>query len=282
MPHDPGRGSDPFGRGRDRLRSRSKGVWGMDVTQVRVFPVEEEKLKACVASIIDDGFVVTVEHLVAALDAARPAVYCRLVETRGSTPQKAGAMMLVSPRSGRSQADSGPPGIVDVHAHWHPQPYVDAMIALGRTGGPLARNPLNVDLDRRLEWMDEHGVETHCLTILTPAVQWAPGDVGAHLARIVNDAAIEAHEAHPTRFIAGVATPVQDPRRSLEELNRVAGNPAFRGVHLPNAHNGEDYIFEPEFEPDGLAMIAVPFELGDAVEVAARELYYTMGDSDLF
>ena len=158
-------------------------------------------------------------------------------------------MMLASSRPGRAQGDSGPPGIVDVHAHWHPQPYVDAMHALGRTGGPLARNPLNVDLDRRLEWMDEHGVETHCLTILTPAVQWAPGDVGAHLARIVNDAAIEAHEAHPTRFIAGVATPVQDPRRSLEELNRVAGNPAFRGVHLPNAHNGEDYIFEPEFEP---------------------------------
>ncbi len=34
-------------------------------------------------------------HLLDALDASRPVVYCRLVETRGSTPQKAGAAMLV-------------------------------------------------------------------------------------------------------------------------------------------------------------------------------------------
>src|SRR2546430_974570 len=33
--------------------------------------------------------------LIAAIDAARPVAWCRLVETRGSTPQKAGAAMLV-------------------------------------------------------------------------------------------------------------------------------------------------------------------------------------------
>ncbi|HUE71807.1 MAG TPA: XdhC family protein [Pirellulaceae bacterium] len=38
-----------------------------------------------------------VRQLIAALDAGRPVAYCRLVETRGSTPQKAGAMMLVYP-----------------------------------------------------------------------------------------------------------------------------------------------------------------------------------------
>jgi xanthine dehydrogenase accessory factor len=36
-----------------------------------------------------------VSQLLAALDAGRPTAYCRLVETRGSTPQKAGATMLV-------------------------------------------------------------------------------------------------------------------------------------------------------------------------------------------
>src|SRR4051812_10303946 len=35
------------------------------------------------------------DQLCAAIEAARPLAYCRLVETRGSTPQKAGAMMLV-------------------------------------------------------------------------------------------------------------------------------------------------------------------------------------------
>jgi xanthine dehydrogenase accessory factor len=36
-----------------------------------------------------------IRQLLAALDAGRPTAYCRLVETRGSTPQKAGAAMLV-------------------------------------------------------------------------------------------------------------------------------------------------------------------------------------------
>lgn len=35
------------------------------------------------------------QQLLHALDANRPVAYCRLVETRGSTPQKAGALMLV-------------------------------------------------------------------------------------------------------------------------------------------------------------------------------------------
>lgn len=37
------------------------------------------------------------QQLLEALSAGRPVAYCRLVETRGSTPQKAGALMLVFP-----------------------------------------------------------------------------------------------------------------------------------------------------------------------------------------
>jgi xanthine dehydrogenase accessory factor len=40
-------------------------------------------------------------ELTAALDQQRPCVYCAVVETRGSTPQKAGAAMLVFPDGGQ-------------------------------------------------------------------------------------------------------------------------------------------------------------------------------------
>jgi xanthine dehydrogenase accessory factor len=40
-------------------------------------------------------------ELTTALEAGRPCVYCALVETRGSTPQKAGAAMLVYPDGGQ-------------------------------------------------------------------------------------------------------------------------------------------------------------------------------------
>src|SRR6516165_10229538 len=40
-------------------------------------------------------------ELTTALDQQRPCVYCAVVETRGSTPQKAGAAMLVFPDGGQ-------------------------------------------------------------------------------------------------------------------------------------------------------------------------------------
>src|SRR5262249_55225309 len=48
---------------------------------------------------LGDGGVMRdlVAELVQVLDAGRPCVYCSVVETRGSTPQKAGAAMLVHP-----------------------------------------------------------------------------------------------------------------------------------------------------------------------------------------
>src|SRR6185295_8993025 len=137
----------------------------------------------------------------------------------------------------------------------HPEAYVKAMAELVQ---PLNPNPLNTDVDQRLAWMDQHGVQTSCLTILTPAHPWAAAEVGARLARLINDAAIEPHAAHPDRFIFGVALPIQSAPAALAELNRVAGKPAFRGVHLANAYQDRDYIFEPEFEP----LLAKAQELG--------------------
>lgn len=43
-----------------------------------------------------------IEELVASVESGRPVAFCRLVETRGSTPQKAGAAMLVYPTGQQS------------------------------------------------------------------------------------------------------------------------------------------------------------------------------------
>jgi aminocarboxymuconate-semialdehyde decarboxylase len=141
-------------------------------------------------------------------------------------------------------------GSIDAHAHWTPEGYVKALAELGRpaSGGPLS--PLMYDLPKRLEWMDERGVKVHLLT-LSGAMpwQWASQDAANRLARIVNDAGIEAHKAFPDRFIAGIAMPMRDPISALRELDRVAGEPGIRAVHLPNSVEGHDYIFEPAYLP---------------------------------
>lgn len=141
-------------------------------------------------------------------------------------------------------------GSIDAHAHWTPEGYVRAAKDLGRqvSGGPLS--PLMFDLEKRVAWMDERGVQMHVLTLSgSMPWQWAAQDAANRLARIVNDAAIEAHKAFPERFIAGVAMPMRDPTAALRELDRVAGEPGMRAVHLPNSVEGHDYVFEPAYLP---------------------------------
>jgi len=67
------------------------------------------------------------------------------------------------------KAGVGKPVSIDCHAHWSPAPYNKALADLGH---PLA-NPYSLDNDlvKRLEWMDEHGILTHCLT-LSGAMPW--------------------------------------------------------------------------------------------------------------
>jgi aminocarboxymuconate-semialdehyde decarboxylase len=141
-------------------------------------------------------------------------------------------------------------GSIDAHAHWAPEPYVRYLADLGRSaaGGPLS--PLMFDLEQRLKWMDERAIGMHMLT-LSGAMpwQWASQDQANRIARIVNDSAIEAHKAFPDRFVAGIAMPMRDPVAALRELDRVAGEPGIRAVHLPNSVEGRDYIFEPAYLP---------------------------------
>jgi aminocarboxymuconate-semialdehyde decarboxylase len=141
-------------------------------------------------------------------------------------------------------------GSIDAHAHWAPQAYIDYAAQLGGkiSGGPIS--PLMYDLESRMKWMDERGVKMHVLTLSgSMPWQWASLDAAEKFAHIVNDAAIEAHKNFPDRFVAGAAIPMRDPNAALKELDRVAGAPGMRAVHLPNSVEGIDYIFEPKYLP---------------------------------
>ena len=144
-----------------------------------------------------------------------------------------------------------PPGSIDAHAHWTPPSYLKILAELGRKGNRSgAPNPLMQDLSARMKWMDERGVQMHVLTLSGGMPwQWASQDQANRMARAVNDAAIEAHKAFPDRFVAGVAMPMRDPVAAVKELDRVAGEPGIRAVHMPNSVEGHDYIFEPAYLP---------------------------------
>jgi predicted TIM-barrel fold metal-dependent hydrolase len=152
-----------------------------------------------------------------------------------------------APQAWAAPQRKGPPIAIDVHAHWAPEGYLKAKADLGR---PDNQSPVNYDMDRRVKWMDEHGVQTQVLTLggFMPW-QWVTPEQGARIARICNDAAVQAHTAFPQRFLAGIEVPAGDAAGSLTELNRMAGKPGMVAVHLPNSLAGREYLFEPAFAP---------------------------------
>ena len=148
-----------------------------------------------------------------------------------------------SPQSGNNR-----PVSIDLHTHWLPPAYNEAMARLGHGGRGGNPDSPSSNLDKRIQWMDTHGVQMHVLTLSGGMPwQWVPSDVGETLAQIINDASVEAHLAHPDRFLGAIELPIRDPKLSLRELNRMAGKPGIRAVHLPNSYEGKDYIFEPQY-----------------------------------
>src|SRR5437870_9111097 len=82
-------------------------------------------------------------RLLDSLAAGQPVAYCRLVETRGSTPQKAGAAMLVFADGSQSGTLGG--GCVEAEVKRR------ALHALNAGGGPAA---LSFTLDDDYGWDD--------------------------------------------------------------------------------------------------------------------------------
>jgi aminocarboxymuconate-semialdehyde decarboxylase len=140
------------------------------------------------------------------------------------------------------------PVSIDMHTHWLPPTYTKALVDVGK---PVANiNPLEADIEQRVKWMDEHGVQMHLLALSGDAVwQLVTAEQAARLAQIVNDAALEAYTKYPERFVAAIELPITDASLSLKELNRMAGKPGMRAVNLGDTIAGRDYVFEAEFAP---------------------------------
>lgn len=151
----------------------------------------------------------------------------------------------------RNPATGGGGGLIDAHAHWVPESYAQALMDLGHPTTSI-HSPLevNVNLEQRVQWMDARGIQMHVLTLDGGMPwQWASSADGARLAQLVNDAAVAAHLKYPTRFMAGIEMPIREPALALRELNRMAGKPGMRAIHLPNSIANSDFVFEPAYEP---------------------------------
>src|SRR5262245_7595634 len=175
---------------------------------------------------------------------------------------------------------------IDVHSHYFPRSFLDLIEKHGPAHGfeyktvegkgpqfkhgHLVTGPVGpkfVDLDARLEAMDEQGVEAHALSLSQPMVYWAPGSLAQALSETYNDALARAHERHPKRLVGLATLPMHEPALALREVERATKLPGVRGFYVATQVLGKDLsdaalfqVFE-RIEASGLPLFLHPVEV---------------------
>ncbi len=92
---------------------------------------------------------------------------------------------------------------------------------------------------RRLEIMDEHGIERQVLSTSSPSVQGLTDSVEAvRLAKEANDLLAEIVARNPDRFSGYAALPMQDPKAAAKEFERAVVELGLKGALLHGHTNG--------------------------------------------
>ena len=101
------------------------------------------------------------------------------------------------------------------------------------------RAPRLSDIALRLKEMDKAGIDVQAVSPAPPQMyHWAEPDMGAELARMVNDRLAEIVSQHPDRFVALGSVPLQDADLAVKELERCIKFLGMRGVEIGGSVNG--------------------------------------------
>jgi len=106
-----------------------------------------------------------------------------------------------------------------------------------------------LDLDERLEWMDEQGIDVQVLSAWMDFSAYVldPED-GAWLARSLNETTAESIGKHPERFWAMAAVPLQAPDLAVDELRHAVRELGMVAVEIATSVvDGE--LDDPALEP---------------------------------
>ena len=154
--------------------------------------------------------------------------------------------------------------IIDVHNHFYPPEYLDALragdsavrVTMDADGNPCVHYPgdYNVavrghrDIAYRAEVLAREGVDTQIITLTTPGTHVEAPALAVRLARLVNDAFAAIVRERAPRFRALATLPLCDPSASVAELRRAMEQLHFPGAMLFSNVNGvalADTRFEP-------------------------------------
>jgi 6-methylsalicylate decarboxylase len=145
------------------------------------------------------------------------------------------------------------PHRIDVHHHFVPQIYKDALIALGSAcPSPGFQPPIaNWTEQGSLDQMDQAGIATSMISVTTPGIHFGNDAAARKLARQCNDAGAKMVQDRPQRFGLFAALPLPDIDASLKEiayaLDQLKADGI--GVYTDYETDGVKFLGDPAFAP---------------------------------
>ncbi len=155
--------------------------------------------------------------------------------------------------------------IVDVHTHFFPPGYLDALqrgpepYAIGRDAEGRTILTLHgarivtmthamTAPERRLGDMERLGVDHQIVSVTIPNVYFGPAARRNDLARMANDGLAELTRRYPEKFAALASVPLETPEAAMRELDRAILDLGMVGVIL-GSNVGGRYLDDPAFIP---------------------------------
>ena len=127
---------------------------------------------------------------------------------------------------------------LDVHAHFLPTPYLEA---LGSAGVTTVDNGIPVpgwEVGQAIEVMDQAGIGCGMLSVSSPFLHFLDQAETPALCRTINDSAAEIVTQNPTRFGAMMILPLPDIDASMPEIERAYDTLKLEGVCIPTNARG--------------------------------------------
>ncbi|MGW2994407.1 amidohydrolase family protein [Streptomyces sp. NPDC001193] len=159
--------------------------------------------------------------------------------------------------------------VTDWHAHLWPRAYVDFLDAHGQDcrhqRGVLHGDDSPAMLRRRVQQMDDSGIDRQVLNAAALYPRLAPPGRNAQAARLANEAMAEAVRTAPGRFAFLGVLPLPLVTASLRELDHLVNRLGARGIVLPPALHGVSTLgshYEPLYAALDHARAAVLYHPG--------------------
>ena len=185
--------------------------------------------------------------------------------------------------------------IIDVHNHYYPPAYLDALRAgssvvkvdFDAEGNPRLHYPgdYNIavrghrDIDFREGELAKYGVDMQVISLTTPGTHVESPANAVKLAALVNDAFAEVVRTKRGKFVALATLPLNDPAASVKEFERACRQLKLPGAMLFSNVNGvalSDERFWPLYERANDLDAILHIHPTDPVGVEAMTDYWLM------